>query len=299
MGEILLGTCSWTDKSLIESGKFYPPEVNTPEERLRYYASQFPTVEVDSTYYALPSQRNAGLWADRTPKRFIFHVKAFSLFTWHPTPVRALPRAVRESFPDAGGNERVYMKDVPSEAAAESWRAFQDALLPLESAGKLGLVLFQFPPWFTPRRETRDHILACKERLPQYKLAVEFRNSLWLGERDLENTLSFLRENDLTFVCVDEPQGFRNTMPPLAAATSDQAYVRFHGRNAATWNVKGESSSERFNYYYTPQELQEWVPKLKMLQETTKATYALFNTNYQDQGPANARQLKLLLDAQP
>lgn len=96
MGRVLVGTTSWTEKTLIESGRFYPPQANTAEERLRYYATQFPVVEVDSTYYGLPSERNALLWAERTPPGFVFHVKAFRLFTQHQTPPQALPRDVRE-----------------------------------------------------------------------------------------------------------------------------------------------------------------------------------------------------------
>jgi uncharacterized protein YecE (DUF72 family) len=130
-------------------------------------------------------------------------------------------------------------------------------------------------------------------------LAIEFRNNLWLGERDLERTLGFLREHKLTLVCVDEPQGFRSSAPPIAAATTDQAYVRFHGRNRDTWEKKGSAAWERFNYYYSDEELQEWVPRLKALQEEAKATHVLFNTNYEDQGMANAQKLNGLLEAQP
>ncbi|MDP3064296.1 MAG: DUF72 domain-containing protein, partial [Chloroflexota bacterium] len=187
MGELYIGACSWTDKTLLDSGKFYPPEVKTPEERLRFYATQFPIVEVDGTYYALPTQRMAGLWAERTPPGFLFHIKAFSLFTGHAAQTRALPRELRDSLPtEVQAKERVYQKDLPPEAQAEAWRLFREALLPLDSAGKLGMLLFQFPPWFVPRRESLDYILHCQAQLPQYRLAIEFRNNLWLSERDLE-----------------------------------------------------------------------------------------------------------------
>src|SRR5207237_10798803 len=136
------------------SGRFYPPEVKTPEARLQYYAATFPLVEVDSTYYAMPAERTAGLWVQRTPENFTFDVKAFALFTQHPTPPRALPKHVREGLsPELVDKKHVYYKDLPADLQQDLWRRFRDALLPLDSAGKLGLVLFQFPPWFLPGRE--------------------------------------------------------------------------------------------------------------------------------------------------
>lgn len=296
MGEILIGTCSWTDRSLIECGRFYPPWVRTPQERLQYYASLFPTVEVDSTYYGLPTQRISTLWVERTPEEFLFHIKAFSLLTGHAAAVKALPRELQDSLPQGlRGKERVYLRDLPKELQEEVWARFQEGILPLDSAGKLGLVLFQFPPWFLPGRESRAYILSCKEHLPQYRLAVEFRNNAWLSERNAPYTLQFLRENGLTFVCVDEPQGFRSSVPPLAAATTELAYVRFHGRNRETWERRGATASERFDYYYSEEELEEWVPRLRALKEETRQTHILFNTNNQDQGIVNARRLAGLL----
>jgi uncharacterized protein YecE (DUF72 family) len=110
MGEIRVGTAGWTDRSLIASG-WYPADANTPEKRLRYYARQFPLVEVDATYYALPAEQTARAWAERTPAGFTFNIKAFSLFTQHPTPVRALPTDLRAAAGQAG-KDRVYLKDV-------------------------------------------------------------------------------------------------------------------------------------------------------------------------------------------
>src|SRR5438874_2663413 len=101
MGQIRVGTAGWTDKLLIDSG-WYPPDATTPEKRLRYYAGQFPLAEVDSAYYALPAERTAAAWSARTPAGFTFNVKAFSLFTQHPTPVRALPADLREAAGQAG-----------------------------------------------------------------------------------------------------------------------------------------------------------------------------------------------------
>ena len=175
MSGIRIGTASWTDKSLIDSGKYYPEWVKTPADRLRHYSSDFPLVEVDSSYYAMPSRRNSELWVERTPSDFLFNIKAFRLMTTHPTQMKALPGGIREELPaDLAEKRNLYYKDIPAELRADLWEMYSDALLPLDSAGKLGIVVFQFPPWFMPRHESRDHILECQERLPQYKLAVEW-----------------------------------------------------------------------------------------------------------------------------
>jgi len=297
MGEILIGTCSWTDPTLIQSGRFYPDSARSAEARLQYYASQFRIVEVDSTFYSLPSQRTSGLWVERTAERFLFDVKSFRLFTLHPTPLTALPKDIREELaPELKQKANIFYKDVPLELVDELWHRFERALLPLDSAMKLGVVLFQFPPWFFPGSEQREHILSCNERLPQYRIAVEFRNSAWLSEKNRERTLDFLKGNDLAFVCVDEPQGFKSSVPPLAEATSDIGLVRFHGRNRDMWERKGISTAERFNYLYTEQELAEWVPKMKELAAKTQELHVLFNNCYGDKAVTNARQIAFMLD---
>ena len=271
---LFLGTCSWTDKSLVDSGLFYPPSVKTPEERLRFYASQFPVVEVDSSYYGMPSERNSALWVERTPDPFLFHFKAFSPFTHHPTPPRALPKDMREALPQALQQRRsLYLRDLSGELIVELWARFESALLPLDSAGKLGLVLLQFPRWFLPGSDSLGHIQECRRRLPQYRLAVEFRNASWLSDRNRERALRFLEEHRLAFVAVDEPQGFQSSVPPVAVATSDVAYVRFHGRNADTWEKRGATASDRFDYYYTDRELQEWVPRVRSLQAQAREVH--------------------------
>jgi uncharacterized protein YecE (DUF72 family) len=297
MGDILVGTCSWTDPTLIESGRFYPSWARSAEARLQYYASQFPVVEVDSTYYALPNERTSGLWARRTEDKFTFDIKAFRLFTQHPTPQFSLPRDIRQALPaELREKANLYSRDLPEELTKELWSRFEQALLPLDSAGKLGVVLFQFPPWFYPGNEQRDYILSCKERLPQYRIAVEFRHNSWLNEKNIERTLNFLRDNDLPYVCVDEPQGFKSSMPPLAEATSDIGLIRFHGRNREMWEKKGVTPAERFNYLYSEEELKEWVPKIKELASKTRQLHVLFNNCYADKAVTNARQVKLMLD---
>jgi uncharacterized protein YecE (DUF72 family) len=297
MGDILIGTCSWTDPTLIKSGRFYPEWAKSAEGRLQFYASQFNIVEVDSSYYALPNEKTSRLWVERTAGHFIFDIKAFRLFTQHPTPLSALPKDLREELPaDIKEKASVYLRNIPPEAVDELWGRFESALLPLDSAGKLGTVLFQFPPWFYPGHEQRQHILACKERLPQYRIAVEFRHNSWVNEKNRERTMDFLRYNDLPFVCVDEPQGFKSSVPPMAEATSDVGLVRFHGRNKEMWERKGISAVERFNYLYNESELGEWVPRIKELAQKTRQLHVLFNNCYADKAVVNARQIGYMLD---
>lgn len=287
MGEVLVGTCSWTDPTLIRSGRFYPAGAKSAEARLQFYASQFRLVEVDSSYYSMPGEAAAVLWAQRTGPDFVFDVKAFRLFTMHPTPLQVLPKDIRESLPsELKLKTNVYQRDLPLRVTEELWARFDQALLPLDSAGKLGIVLFQFPPWFLPGDEQRDYILSCKEKLPQYRIAVEFRQS----------TFAFLRENNLPYVCVDEPQGFKSSIPPIVQTTSDTAVVRFHGRNRSTWEKQGITTAERFNYLYSESELKEWVPRIKDLSERTRQCHVLFNNCHEDKAVSNARQIKLMLD---
>ncbi len=291
MGEILIGTCSWTDPTLLKSGTFYPEWATSAEGRLKYYASQFPIVEVDSCYYALPSERNSRLWVERTGEDFLFNIKAFRAFTLHAVPLVALPADIKSELPESlQAKQSIYQRDIPNELLDELWSRFESALLPLDSAGKLGLVLFQFPPWFYPGEMQHEYILECKSRLPQYRIAVEFRHSSWFNE-NAATTLEFLRDNDLTYVCVDEPQGLQTSVPPLAELTSDIAMVRFHGRNRDNWEKKGIRVVERFNYLYNAEELHEWAPKIKELAKKTRQMHVLFNTNYGDQGVVNARNM--------
>lgn len=297
MGRIRIGTCSWTDPTLIDSGRFYPDSARSAEARLKHYAGQFDLVEVDSSYYALPNERNGYLWAERTPDNFLFDFKVFRLFTQHPAPLSSLPKNAREELaPELQQKGNLYYRDLPAELANQLWARFEAALLPLDTVGKLGIVLFQFPPWFYPGSQQLDYILSCKQRLGQYRIAVEFRNNVWLSEKNRGATLGFLRHNDLPFVCVDEPQGFRSSVPPLAEATSDIGLVRFHGRNRQTWEQKGISTAERFNYLYSEEELKLWADRIGELARQTKEMHILFNNCYQDKAVVNARQMGLILD---
>jgi uncharacterized protein YecE (DUF72 family) len=292
MGQVLVGTASWTDRTLIESG-WYPPEASTPEKRLRYYARQFPLVEVDATYYALPTRQSAQAWAARTPDGFTFNVKAFSLFTQHPTRVPSLPADLRHAV-EKSGKDRVYLKDVEPEIADEAWDRFLAALAPLRDAGKLGAILLQYPPWFPISRPHKDYILSCAQRVAPRRVCVEFRNHTWMTPANQEETLGFLREHSLPYVCVDMPQGHRDSIPPVVAATSDLAVVRLHG-HSGKWDSK--DIHERFGYRYTEPELSGWARSVTGLAHDADLTHVLFNNCYSDYAQANARQLADMLEA--
>ena len=290
MGKIRVGTAGWTDKSLIEAG-WYPSGAGNPEKRLRYYASQFPLVEVDSTYYALPAEQTAAAWAERTPDGFTFNIKAFSLFTQHPTPVKALPADLREAAGKAG-KDRVYLRDVDPDVTGQAWDRFLAALGPLEQAGKLGAILLQFPPWFPISRANKEYIVACAERAAPRRVCVEFRNHTWMTPENQKETLDFLSAHDLPYVCVDEPQGYSNSIPPVLAVTSDLAVIRLHG-HSDQWESK--DIQERFRYRYDDKELAEWAGNARQLAADAAETHVVFNNCYRDYAHVNAKQLEELL----
>jgi uncharacterized protein YecE (DUF72 family) len=287
MGEIRVGTASWTDKTLIESG-WYPPEASTPEKRLRFYARQFPLVEVDATYYALPAEQTASAWAERTPAGFTFNIKAFSLFTTHPTPVKALPTDLREAAAGESGKSRVYLKDVDPAVTDQAWERFLAALEPLNRAGKLGAILLQFPPWFPISRANKEYIVTCAQRAAPRRVCVEFRNRTWMTPDNQEETLGFLASHQLPYVCVDMPQGYPSSIPPVLAATSDLAVVRMHG-HSDKWDSK--DVYERFGYKYSAGEIDEWAPKVRELADSAELTQVLFNNCYSNYAQVNAQEL--------
>jgi uncharacterized protein YecE (DUF72 family) len=292
---ILIGSASWTDKTLIACGRFYPREAKTPESRLRYYATQFPIVEVDSSYYGMPSPQNAQLWAERTPGHFIFNVKAFRLFTGHQTSPIVLHKDIQQALgPDVP--KMLYYKDMPREIVDELWRRFSEALEPLRQAGKLGAVHFQFAPWLLRNREGHAHVNECVERMEGHLLSVEFRNQTWFAGDNAGKTLAFERELGVVHTIVDGPQGFANCVPCVWEATNpDLALVRLHGRNQATWNVKSVASSSRFDYWYSQEELAGIVPEIRKIAAKTAKMHVIFNTNNEDQGQVNARALAQLM----
>jgi uncharacterized protein YecE (DUF72 family) len=283
VGKILVGTASWTDKTLLASG-WYPQTADTPEKRLAYYAKQFPLVEVDATYYSPPSEQTAALWAERTPAHFLFNIKAFSLLTGHPTQPAKLYKDLRPET----DKKNIYPGDLSPQAYEDVWTRFLSALDPLVDAGKLGVLLFQFPPWFTIRRSNKQYLLEVAKRCSPLRVAIELRHESWFHGDNQAETLDFLRQHHLPFVAVDMPQGHRSSIPPVLAATSDIAVMRFHG-HSDHWTSK--DIYQKFGYDYSDKELKSWAPKLSKLSAETAQTHVLMNNCYSDYAQRNASRL--------
>ncbi len=276
---IKIGTCSWTDRVREPAGKLYHTARPTAEQMLGYYASMFPTVEVDATFYALPSLKTCESWAKRTPEGFKFHIKAFSHFTTHRTNKQRLPADLKRDLPRAvDGKTNLNFADVPQTMRNELWRRFREALTPLKEADKLGFIVLQFAPWFKPTRQNADYILECKQQLEGLDVAVEFRNESWFQDKLLERTPAFLGEHGLAMVCVDMPQGLSMSIPPLALATARNSYVRLHGRNTETWELGGAPVNNLHDYWYTEEELTEWLERARELEEQSGTVYFMLNT---------------------
>ena len=274
--------------------------IDSAEERLQFYASRFPVVEVDATYYALPSRRTSELWVERTPPDFVFDIKAHALLTGQPTETKRLPKAIREVLPDElKAKARIYAKDLPTEVRDDVWGWFIDGIEPLREAGQLGSVLLQYPRWFFTSSENRDAIEEAAGRLRDAEIdsAVEFRNATWFNEKNRDRTMRFLGDRSIPLVMIDGPQGFKSSVPPIEATTSpDLAIVRFHGRRTETWEKAGVQTVERFRYLYDREQLEEWAPRIREASRTATDTHVLFNNCYRDFAVRNAQQLAGLLE---
>ncbi|HET6849908.1 MAG TPA: DUF72 domain-containing protein [Gaiellales bacterium] len=297
---VRVGTCSWADESL--SKLWYPPGVSSAEARLRYYADHFDTVEVNSSYYALPTREMAAAWAERTPPGFVFHVKAFGMMTRHPVKVEQLPPHLRS---EAAFDERGRVDHPSLELRAQVFREFLRALQPLREAGKLGGILMQLPQYIVAKPSSFEYLEWAREQLGDAEMLVEFRHRSWLEDDMVAQTLGFLERLPATYVIVDAPPvSGANVAPTVVARTSGNAYIRFHGRNTATWNRRGGSAAERFDHLYSPDELAEWVEPLRELSAGAENVWAMFNNNGRStdasgisfaQAPANAAELIELL----
>jgi uncharacterized protein YecE (DUF72 family) len=297
MGALRIGTCSWTDKTMVKA--WYPSGVSTAEARLRYYAARFGTVEVDASFYAVPEPRVAAAWVERTPPGFVFHVKAYGMMTGHAVRERSLPPMLRGFEHDNDAHGRVVRPH--ADMVDSAFDVFLDAIEPLKESGKLGGILMQYPPYFTAvdpehTRRNLEYLEYCRSKLAGYRMLVEFRHPSWVLGGQLERTLRFLRERRVSYVSVDAPQfAGRLTMPPIARVTSDLGYVRFHGRNTETYFARTASAADRFDYVYAPEELAEWEAPLRQLASESEVTYAMFNNCRHDYAPRNAAQLTELL----
>lgn len=276
MAEIFVGTCSWAEKSLV--GTFYPDNIR-PADMISFYATQFPIVEVDSSFYHMPSARNASLWAKRTPPAFRFDYKAYGPMTTHNAEYR-------------GENVKRATEDMLKE--------FEDAMAPLAELGRVGYVLFQFPKWFFPSQQNRDYIAWCVEHMPNSLIAVEFRNGYWFkDEEHTRLTKEFLAGIGTAYVNVDEPQvDIKSSAPPIDMVTNnDITVLRLHGRKKSAWDLRGATVEQRFDYDYAPDELaSDIVPRIERLaRENVREIHVMFNNIHHGYGPSNAKNLLDLL----
>jgi uncharacterized protein YecE (DUF72 family) len=290
--QFLVGTASWTDPTLVKSDLFYPPEATSAAARLAFYAGHFPTVEVDASYYAILSEDVARLWVERTPPGFVFNVKAFAWLTQHPADARRLPAAIKTALPEEL-KSTARIKHPPDGVLNLAFQMFWSSLKPLRDAGKLGRVLFQLPPYMTWRQSNFQYLATLPQHLPQAEIAVEFRHPSWTDSSNRCNdTLRFLREHGFAYVCVDAPPQSR--LGSIMATTADDAYIRFHGRNAENWFKRNLSAAERFKYLYAERELAEWADRLKQLSGVRRA-FAIFNNCYSNFGVMNATTMREIL----
>jgi uncharacterized protein YecE (DUF72 family) len=290
-----IGTCSFADKALTQH--WYPKGLPA-KERLPWYAEHFSTVEIDSTFYAIPSESVVQGWAERTPPGFTIHIKAFGVMTRHPVKLEQLPPELREGMPiDPRGRVD---RPRPDQRAA-IFREFLAALEPLRAAGKLGGLLFQMPPYFVPTDSAYEYLAWARNLLGEDEMLVEFRHRDWFAEEIRSEVLPWLEEHRMSYVTVDAPRLEGKSVPETVVATTGPiAYVRFHGRNAATWNKRGGGAETRFDYTYSPDELEGWVEPLRELAGGADHAYAFFNNNNQTDGvaqaPAGAELLRKLLE---
>ncbi len=291
------GTCSWTDPTLVKETDWYPRRSMSAAERLAFYASVFPVVEADSTYYWPPGPELARSWVERTPEGFRLDVKCWSLLTHHPTRTESVWEDLRrELAPEARDKPRVYAHHLEPDALEEAWARFTTALAPLQRSGRLGAVLVQYPPWFTPKRANRDELARLPERLDGLPASVEFRSPRWLSPEERERTTALLSELGLTLVAVDAPPA--SGLTPVVAVTNPRlAVARFHGRADDTWSGRSRTAAERFRYLYGEEELSSWVPRARQLADAEEV-HLLMNNCYRDYGVRNAADLgRLLVEA--
>ncbi|MFI9254266.1 DUF72 domain-containing protein [Streptomyces sp. NPDC053069] len=282
MARILVGTCGWTDRALLASG-WYPSGHRDAEGRLRHYATRFPVVEADSPYYALPDERTSCQWRDRTPPGFRFDVKAFSLLTGHPTRPSALPPDLRAHPRDASLRQEV-------------WTRYARALTPLRASGRLGTLVFQYPPSLGPGPAAEAFIRTARDRARDWPFAVEFRDPAWWHPDRARRTSAFLTDLDATAVAVDTPQGLPTSLPPTAPVTTARlSVIRFHGRSRH-WGTG--TKEDRFRHAYTPTELSEWLPRIRTLAAATEEIHILFNNCCGDAAVRAAETMRGLLAAQ-
>jgi len=295
-GAIRIGACSWSERTLLDSGAFSPELIRGAEARLRSYAGRFDTVEVESSYYALPTRQMAQAWAERTPAGFLFHVRAYGALTGHGIDPALLPPALRELLPAADQAQASVQVGEPRPLQAMA-RALVAALEPLQAARKLGFVIFQFPPWFTHKNANRDYLLYLKELMAGLPIAVEFRHGSWLTRSHAGEVFAFLKEHKITYIACDEPQlGNLASVPFHPELTTSVGYFRLHGRNAESWPERAEP---RYEYRYQDRELQLLAAQARRLSARARLVFVMFNNCHGGHAVRNAGGLQELLKAGP
>ena len=289
-GRIFVGTASWTDPGFIAD--WYPPRL-PPQERLPWYAEHFGLVEVNSSFYAVPSPSLTARWAAQTPGGFVFDVKLHRLLSRHSTDPKLLPRDLR---PLAGPGKKALL--TPELETALVGRIL-DATAPLAEAHKLGALLLQLSPSFGPRKhrlEELDHLL---DLLSAYKVAVELRHRAWVDGERLDETVAFFRKRRVALVAVDAPASTHfMVMPGVDRVTAPRlAYLRAHGRNARGF-VSGRSVAERFDYRYNDAELREIAGRATALAGLTAETHVIFNNNKSNYAPVSAQRFREIVAQQ-
>ena len=276
---VRVGTASWTDPEFIKAG-WYPDAVkNDAAGRLRYYAEHFPMVEVNATFYAIPRRGTVEAWADRTPDGFRFHVKAHQVISGHASDPARLPEPLRELPYEADRRGRIRrpsreLRDAVIDALVETVAPLGD---------KLGSILLQLPPHVAASQDARAEVGRIIERIQPLRTAVEFRNTSWVAPGEHEASAEMLATRDAAWVCVDAPRvDVESAMPPVVEVTCPElAYVRLHGRNAATWQGS-RTVAERFDWQYSDEELGEWLGPVIDMAERAQEVAVVFNNNHGD-----------------
>jgi len=287
---IYTGSCSWIYKGKAFS-EFYPPQIKTSEGRLRYYSSHFRTVEVDATYYAIPPKRTVDCWIERTPPDFIFHIKVYGALTGHSIEPRRLPVEVLRDIPVSERNKKyIFIRE--QNILKTIADIFKEVIERLRLANKLGIIVFQYPPWFKYESRNIDYILFCKEIMKGFKIGIEFRHGSWFQENIYKSVLKFLDENGLIYITADEPQfNSISSVPFKPALTGDTAYFRLHGRNRENWFKKGIDATYRYDYYYSDDEIAGFIEAGLNLNKTAKDVFIMFNNCHAGAAMKNALRL--------
>jgi uncharacterized protein YecE (DUF72 family) len=296
--QIRIGTASWTDKTLTAKGVFYPADAATPEARLRYYASRFPLVEADMGFYAIPDRDVTARWVERTPRDFVFDMKAHALMTGHATEIARLPKSIRDEIPSSvAAGPRVYARDLPRELRDEVWRQFRLAAEVVHGAGKLGAILLQFAPWIRPDKSTPAMLARARALLGDLPIAVEFRHPSWLEPRLRERVWAQLGEQGMTYVIPDTPPDTETSMPVVAAVTTPElAIVRLHGHRSELWGARDATVVEKYRYLYDADELADWLALILELAEEAEHVHVVFNNCYANYGTTNALELAGMIE---